>query len=123
MRAIRWLLGKFILAWDAMFPPTAIQRDAIAQAKVDALSKQWALYQFEACPFCLKVRRAAKRMNLNLVTKDAHGDSKIRDELVREGGQYQTPCLRIENAGKARWLYESSEIIAYLERELAALGV
>lgn len=123
MGAIRWVLGKIILGWDAMFPPNAVPRDPAAQAKVDDFSKRMALYQFETCPFCVKVRRAARRMNLKLATKDARGDAKARDELLREGGQRQVPCLRIEHGGKVQWLYESSEIIAYLERELAALGI
>lgn len=123
MRAIRWLLGKIILGWDAMFPPKAVQRGEAAQAKADDLSKRFALYQFEACPFCVKVRRAARRMNVRLSTRDALGDPKFRDELAREGGRQQVPCLRIEKDGKVQWLYESSEIVAYLERELAALGI
>ncbi|MDF3852182.1 hypothetical protein [Achromobacter denitrificans] len=29
------------------------------------------------------------------------------------------PCLRIEEAGGTRWMYESSDIIAYLEQRFA----
>ena len=36
-------------------------------------------------------------------------------ELLSEGGQSTVPCLRIaDDKGKARWMYESSDINHYL---------
>ena len=35
------------------------------------------------------------------------------------GGKVKVPCLRIEEAGGTRWMYESNDIIAYLEQRYA----
>jgi len=32
------------------------------------------------------------------------------------GGKRKVPCLRIEEDGKTEWMYESNDIIAYLEQ-------
>jgi glutathione S-transferase len=36
---------------------------------------------------------------------------------MQGGGKIQTPCLRItDQTGKVQWLYESKEIIRYLQQ-------
>jgi len=116
MKFIRFVLGKVILFLDALFVPKSIQRDLHSQALVDQKTKNLTLYQYEACPFCVKVRRAARRFNLKIQTRNVDESQNWKEELVREGGQLQVPCLKIEeNSGKARWLYESSDIITYLQ--------
>ncbi|HAI96784.1 MAG TPA: glutaredoxin, partial [Methylococcaceae bacterium] len=35
------------------------------------------------------------------------------------GGKLKVPCLRIEEDGKVSWMYESSDIINYLEDRFA----
>ena len=38
------------------------------------------------------------------------------------GGKRQVPCLRIEaTPGEVQWLYESMDIIAYLQRQQALI--
>lgn len=119
MKFIRWFLGNLILFFDRMFAPKALQRPPEAQARIDAATRSLALYQFESCPFCVKVRRAMKRLNLNIELRDAKVPA-LEKELVEQGGQRQVPCLKItESDGKVRWLYESSDIIAYLEKNYA----
>jgi glutathione S-transferase len=79
-----------------------------------------ALYQFKACPFCVKTRRAMKRLGLNIELRDARGDMQWRQQLLAEGGRLQVPCLYIpQSSGDAQWLYESNDIIAYLEERFA----
>lgn len=51
MKFIRWILGKIILLLNAVFSPRGIKRTNEAQSNVDDKAKQYALYQFEACPF------------------------------------------------------------------------
>ena len=115
MKLIRWALGKLILFLDALFSPKAIQREPAEQSQLDSRTRNLKLYQFEACPFCVKVRRSIKRLNLKIDLKDAK-KPPIAEELVQGGGELQTPCLRItDETGKSRWLYESDEIIRYLE--------
>lgn len=119
MRAIRAVLGPIILLWDRLFPPTPLARDAVAQERIDAETAPLALYQFRACPFCVKVRREMKRLGLDIETRDTKRNEAWREELLREGGSPKVPCLRIEEEGETRWLYESSAINAYLAERFA----
>jgi glutaredoxin len=119
MAVIRWLLGKIILFLDALFAPKAVARAPEAQRRVEAALKGHSIYQFEACPFCVKVRRFLKASAISLPLRDAK-EEKYRAELLAGGGKVQVPCLRIQREdGSEQWLYESSDIIAYLQSRLA----
>lgn len=116
MAIVRAILGALILFFNWVFTPKSIKREASEQAHVDAQTSKLALYQYAACPFCVKVRRAMKRNALNIETRDAKRSEQFKEELVQGGGQLKVPCLRIEeNNGDVRWMYESSDIINYLE--------
>jgi glutathione S-transferase len=78
------------------------------------------LYHFTTCPYCVRVRRAVKRLGLDLPMKNIHADREAQQELVQGGGSQQVPCLRIESAqGSTQWLYESQDIVRYLEQHFA----
>ncbi len=76
------------------------------------------LYHLPTCPFCWRVRLAAWRMGLKLPKHNLMLSPAAHSELVREGGKMQVPCLRIEEGGKVRWLYESADIVAYLKKRV-----
>ncbi|MGB5563688.1 MAG: glutaredoxin [Sedimenticolaceae bacterium] len=117
---IRWPLGQLILLADFLTSPRSPRRDPAEQAQIDIATRGLALYQFRACPFCVKTRRAIKRLGLNIELRDARNDPEWRQQLLAEGGRLQVPCLYIPgDAGEARWLYESNEIIAYLEERFS----
>ena len=121
MAVIRWLLGSLILFFDWVFTPRGIERDTEAQTAVDEKTGMLALYQYKACPFCVKVRRAMKRQSLAIETRDAKRCDNARSELLAGGGRLKVPCLRIEDGeGGVNWMYESSEIIGYLEGRFVA---
>ena len=62
-----------------------------------------------------------KRQSLQIETRDAKRSDSARDELLAGGGQLKVPCLRIESmAGGAEWMYESSDIISYLNQRFMA---
>ncbi|MCF2862214.1 glutaredoxin [Pseudoalteromonas sp. Cnat2-41] len=119
MKFVRWLLGRIILFFNFVFTPRSKKRPAEAQQQLDAQTANMALYQFHACPFCVKVRRAIKRNGLKIQTRDAKNNDIYRQELAEQGGKVKVPCLRIEQDQQVRWLYESSDIVAYLD-DLAA---
>ncbi|CAM3754643.1 glutaredoxin family protein [Vibrio aquimaris] len=119
MKFVRWLLGRLILLFNFIFSPKGLKRSDQDQQAVDEKAKTLALYQFEACPFCVKVRRAMKRQSVNIELRDAKASSQYRKELELGGGRVKVPCLRIEIDGKVKWMYESSDIVAYLEKEFA----
>jgi glutaredoxin len=114
LKFIRWFLGLVIMTLDSLFSPTSMVRAPEKQSEVDAATKSLSLYQFEGCPFCVKVRRQIKRLGLNIELRDAQNDPRWRQELIAGGGELQVPCLRIEEAGNVRWMYESDEINAWL---------
>ena len=117
---IRWPLGQLILLIDFLTSPRPPKRAAEEQARIDAQTRGMALYQFKACPFCVKTRRAMKRLGLNIELRDARGNMQWRQQLLAEGGRLQVPCLYIpQSSGDAQWLYESDDIIAYLEARFA----
>ena len=79
MKIIRWIVGKILLAWNFLtFPPKG-KREPALQEKFNAELKSYRLYQFNACPFCVKVRRHLQRMNLNIELHDAKNDEKHTD--------------------------------------------
>jgi glutaredoxin len=114
MRIIRWILSVFILFFDWLFTPRGIKRAPEVQASIDQQTEKLALYQYKACPFCVKVRRAMKRQSLSINTHDPRQSTKSHEELIKGGGKLKVPCLRIEEEGETRWMYESSDIINYL---------
>jgi len=122
MKLVRWLLGRIILLLDFIFTPRGIKRSADAQARVDEMAKELALYQFKACPFCVKVRRAMKRNGIKVETRDAKNDDNFRQELLEQGGKVKVPCLKITENGDVRWMYESGDIVNYLEKRVANFG-
>ena len=115
-RTLRVILTPFLLLGDKLTKPKSMERDPAEQAQVDAETSELALYQFNACPYCVKVRRAMHRLALNIELRDAQSDRENRDELIAGGGRPQVPCLRIPHAdGSVEWMYESGDIIRYLE--------
>lgn len=115
MKIIRWILGRLILLIDFLTPVNRIKRSAEQQAAVDAQTDNLTLYHYQACPFCVKVRRSFKRLSLNIETRDAKRNEQYKQELISGGGKLKAPCLRIDENDATTWMYESSDIIAYLE--------
>jgi glutaredoxin len=113
---IRNLLGGLIAAIDFITRGSKLKRTPEAQQQVAAELEKLSLYQFFACPFCIKTRRSMHKLNLPIVKRNASEGSPYRDELLQGGGKIQTPCLRIEKDDAVEWLYESSAIISYLEK-------
>jgi glutathione S-transferase len=71
------------------------------------------LYEFEACPFCRKVREALSMLDLPaLIHPCPQGGTRFRTQVVQRGGKAQFPFLVDPNTG--RELYESAAIVRYL---------
>ncbi len=117
---IREGLGRIVILADRLTRPAPMQRDPADQQRVEAEIRHLSLYQFHACPFCIKTRRAMHRLNLPIELRDAQNDPVVRAQLLAEGGAIKVPCLRIQEPGSDRWLYESTEIIAYLDERFGS---
>ncbi|GLS90603.1 glutaredoxin [Psychromonas marina] len=118
MFIIRWILGRIILLLNFVFSPKKLKREASAQATIDAQTKSLQLYQYQACPFCVKVRRDIRRNGLNIAIVDAKNEQN-KQQLASLGGKVQVPCLRIEEGENITWMYESSAISEYLNKRFA----
>lgn len=71
------------------------------------------LYEFEACPFCRKVREALTALDLEAVIYPCpRGGPRYREEVRSRGGKAQFPYLVDPNTGQA--MYESDDIVRYL---------
>ena len=71
------------------------------------------LYEFEACPYCRKVREVLCALDLDvLVHPCPKGGRRFRPAVLERGGKEQFPFLVDPNTGKA--MYESDDIIRYL---------
>jgi glutathione S-transferase len=71
------------------------------------------LYEFEACPFCRKVREALSVLDLDVLIKPCpKGGTRFRPEAIERHGKAMFPLLIDANAGVA--MYESDAIIEHL---------
>ncbi|HBX55422.1 glutaredoxin family protein [Pseudomonas sp. UBA2684] len=120
IKALRIGLGQLIVFLDFISRPRKLQRTAAAQASVEQAAASLALYQFHACPFCVKTRRTLHKLNVPVALRDAKHNAQDRQALLEQGGKIQVPCLRIEENGQSTWLYDSKAIGAYLNQRFAA---
>lgn len=118
IKLVREGLGRLIVLISYLTRPKAIKRSAQKQQQVDQAAKSLALYQFYACPFCTKTRRAIHRLNLPIEYRDAKSQP-FRQQLEQGGGRVKVPCLRIEENNEVKWMYESDAIIEYLNKRFA----
>jgi len=121
VKALRVGLGQLIIFIDFITRPGKKKRPADAQAQVDQAARSLTLYQFHACPFCVKTRRTLRRLNVPVALRDAKNNEQDRQVLLEQGGRIKVPSLRIEENGQTTWMYESKVIIDYLEKRFSAV--
>jgi len=63
-KTLRLVLGPVMLLKERLTQPKGVQRTPEAQAIVDQQCQRLALYQFNTCPFCIKVRQEMRRLSL-----------------------------------------------------------
>lgn len=118
MALIRLILGQIILFLNWLTFPAKGQRASEKQLQVEESLRSFSIYEFKACPFCVRLRRELQRLNLPIELRDAKSNPEHRKALESGGGKVQVPCLRIEKAdGSEQWMYESKEIIHFLQKE------
>jgi glutaredoxin len=79
------------------------------------------LYEFEACPFCRRVREALEVLGIEAEVRPCpKGGERFRPAAIARGGRAQFPFLVDPNTGSE--LYESSDIVSYLYGRYAASG-
>jgi len=119
IKFIRNALGLIIVFIDWISRPKAIVRNTEEQQKVQKLLEGHSLYQFHACPFCVKTRRAIHGLGIEIEKRDINKALEHRTSLENGGGHVKVPCLRIDKDNETQWMYESGEIIDYLIKRVA----
>lgn len=120
IKLLRNALGTVIVFVDWVSRPKATQRSPAEQTRAQAAMTGLSLYQFRACPFCIKTRRAIHTLGVDIELRDINKDITHREALQQGGGQVKVPCLRIEDNNEVRWIYESNDIIAHLKQRALA---
>ena len=72
------------------------------------------LFHFEACPYCKKVREKFQELGVNYISVPSLPGTKNWDRLIELGGEEQVPFIHDPKTGMK--MYESADIIAYLEK-------
>ena len=117
VRMLRYVIGRLVLLLNLLTLPRKGVRNEMQSKAISAELTKLSLYQFKACPFCVKVRRQMRRLNIKIECRDAKNNPIYRKELLAEGGRLKVPCLRIEQPdGQVQWLYESDDINRYLQQ-------
>ena len=91
MAIIRLVLGQLILFFNWVFTPRSISRPAEQQANVDAQTNSLTLYQYKACPFCVKVRRAMKRQALTKESRSSGSEVRTSASISSEQARSSAP--------------------------------
>ena len=115
-RTLRTVLGPVMLLKERVTRPKGMAREPDQQAVVNQQCQNLALYQFQTCPFCIRVRQEMRRLSLPIERRDAQHDTVHRTALLQGGGAVKVPCLKISDGqGQSQWLYDSAAIMAYLQ--------
>jgi glutathione S-transferase len=70
------------------------------------------LHQFEACPFCKKVRKKLNELGLDYKTREVPQNRNERDLIKELSGQIKVPVLEDDETV----VYDSSRIVKYFEK-------
>lgn len=117
-RTLRLILTPVVLISEKFSTPEGLKRTSAEQARVDQECQSLALYQFNACPFCIKVRKEMARLALPIELRDTQHNPDNRQELEAGGGRIKVPCLLIiHEGGEKEWLYESDTIKRWLQEK------
>ena len=120
LRILRTSIGYVVIFFDWLTLGKTVSRSAEERERIQAAMRGLSLYQFKACPFCTKTRRALYKLNASVDIRDIRKTPAYREQLESGGGRVKVPCLRIEEGKDVRWLYESGEIIKYLSQRVSA---
>ncbi len=82
--------------------------------------ESYQLYKTDLCGFCYRVRDFAEEKGIPLTLRDTMTDVEAFRELLQGGGRSTVPCLKIQRKEEVIWMYESLDIIDYLNEQAAS---
>ena len=102
-----------------MAPTPASPHAAPTMSTEEAPAPTLALYHYDACPHCARVRDAIDTLGVEVAFRDVLAEPERRRELAHATGRATVPVLRIERAdGEVEWMPESRDIVRWLWREV-----
>ena len=126
--AVRLATGVFVLGWkidtltapveDGKYAlqlgPLRVRDSSSVLADAPRPSKPLILYEYDASPYCQRVREMANLLDLTVEYRPCPGarQGAFSQELLQRTGRQTVPYLIDENTGTE--MFESSEIIEYL---------
>ena len=119
LKVTRNALGLVIVFINWLTRPKKTIRSESQQKSIQEAMKGISLYQFYACPFCVKTRRAIHQLNIDIEFRDINKNPSHREQLEAATGKIKVPCLRIEQGDEVRWMHESDDIIEFLTMRAA----
>ena len=90
-----------------------------SNGKSEEFIKDHYLYHYSSCPFCFRVSIAMKKLGIDMEKRNIHEGSEHYNALQTDGGSTMVPCLRIDKDGETEWMYESGDIVRYLEDQFS----
>ncbi len=81
------------------------------------VSENYQLFASDTCGFCARVKQFLHQRGIDMVFRDTLRDPEAYRELLQGGGRGMVPCLRIERGDEVEWMYESIDIIRYLDAQ------
>jgi len=93
-------------------PPQAVVVSLAAMPDAPTL----ALYHYDSCPYCRRVRTAIDRLGLAVELRDIDENPEHLRALMAARGRRTVPVLRIASEEGAQWMPESADIVRYLEQ-------
>ncbi len=76
---------------------------------------QYSLYYYDSCPFCVRVVRSLQGVQVDVELRNIMSDSNHRNALQKATGRTTVPCLRIDKGSKSQWMFESMDIMRFLQ--------
>ncbi|MCK8828213.1 glutathione S-transferase N-terminal domain-containing protein [Natroniella acetigena] len=74
------------------------------------------LYQFESCPYCVKVRRKLDQLGLDYEKVEVSRDRSQRAKIKELSGQIKVPVIEDSDGTVVN---DSAKIVEYLEEKYA----
>lgn len=104
-------------SWPEFYANEIVEHCAPSESPAE---DRLALYYFDGCPFCNRVRSAIGQLEIDIELRNILEDSQYRDDLIEVRGRATVPVLRITSPnGDDRWMPESRDIIEYLQQTYA----
>jgi glutathione S-transferase len=104
-------------AWSGLVSAVRLGRGRRVREIAHAPARPLELYEFEACPYCRKVREALSELDLEYICHPVARGSNNRAATPTWSGRKSYPHLVDPNAGVS--MKESEDIIEYLYRTYA----